>query len=91
MGRVGNSLDNREVEYFFSNIKSECLNFVNYKTICFDKLKNIIKDYIEWYNNERFQSVLNWKTPQQSWDALIFYKLSIRLVLVYQRYGRSLL
>ncbi|UUM20180.1 IS3 family transposase [Mycoplasma sp. 2045] len=72
MGRVGNSLDNREVEYFFSNIKSECLNFVNYKTICFDKLKNIIKDYIEWYNNERFQSVLNWKTPQQSWDALSF-------------------
>ncbi|MEA4276297.1 DDE-type integrase/transposase/recombinase [Mycoplasma sp. 21DD0573] len=61
MGRVGNSLDNREVEYFFSNIKSECLNFVNYKTICFNKLKNIIKDYIEWYNNERFQSVLNWK------------------------------
>ncbi|MFU2193402.1 transposase, partial [Mycoplasma sp. 4079] len=63
MGRVGNSLNNREVEYFFSNIKSECLNFVNYKTICFNKLKNIIKDYIEWYNNERFQSVLNWKTP----------------------------
>ncbi len=24
MGRIGNSLDNREVEYFFSNLKSEC-------------------------------------------------------------------
>ncbi|WP_416383407.1 IS3 family transposase [Mycoplasma sp. 888] len=65
-------MDNKGVEYFFSNIKSECLNFVNYKTIFFDKLKNIIKDYIESYNNERFQSMLNWKSSQQYWDALNF-------------------
>ncbi|WLP85666.1 IS3 family transposase [Mycoplasma seminis] len=65
MSRVGNSLDNREAEYFFSILKSECLNFVNYNTTSYDELLVIIKDFIEYYNSERIQSNLGWLTPNQ--------------------------
>ncbi|WNM16979.1 IS3 family transposase [Mesomycoplasma ovipneumoniae] len=65
LSRIGNSLDNREAEYWFSIIKSECLNELNYSKITFEDLKKIIADYIFWYNNYRIQSILNWKTPQQ--------------------------
>ncbi|WNM14189.1 IS3 family transposase [Mesomycoplasma ovipneumoniae] len=65
LSRIGNSLDNREAEYWFSIIKSECLNKLNYSKITFEDLKKIIADYIFWYNNYRIQSILNWKTPQQ--------------------------
>ncbi|WNM16296.1 IS3 family transposase [Mesomycoplasma ovipneumoniae] len=65
LSRIGNSLDNREAEYWFSIIKSECLNELNYSKITLEDLKKIIADYIFWYNNYRIQSILNWKTPQQ--------------------------
>lgn len=70
MSRIGNSLDNREIEYFFSNIKSECLNLFEIKKINFEELKNTISDYINWYNNKRFQSIINWKTPQEAWGVV---------------------
>ncbi|ATP59502.1 DDE-type integrase/transposase/recombinase [Mesomycoplasma dispar] len=35
MSRIGNSLDNREAEYFFSNLKSECLSQINIKKLTF--------------------------------------------------------
>ncbi|UVO15165.1 IS3 family transposase [Mesomycoplasma ovipneumoniae] len=65
LSRIGNSLDNREAEYWFSIIKSECLNELDYSKITLEDLKKIIADYIFWYNNYRIQSILNWKTPQQ--------------------------
>ncbi|WNM15419.1 IS3 family transposase [Mesomycoplasma ovipneumoniae] len=63
LSRIGNSLDNREAEYWFSIIKSECLNELDYSKITLEDLKKIIADYIFWYNNYRIQSILNWKTP----------------------------
>ncbi|WP_027121163.1 integrase core domain-containing protein, partial [Mycoplasma leonicaptivi] len=69
MGRVGNSLDNREAEYFFSNIKSEMLNKINISKLNFSELLNLIKNYVDWYNFERIQSNLQWKTPQEVWDV----------------------
>ncbi|WP_069098643.1 IS3 family transposase [Mesomycoplasma ovipneumoniae] len=65
LSRVGNSLDNREAKYWFSIIKSECLNEIDYSKITLEDLKKIIADYIFWYNNYRIQSILNWQTPQQ--------------------------
>nr|pir probable transposase - Mycoplasma pulmonis insertion sequence IS1138 [Mycoplasmopsis pulmonis] len=70
MSRIANSLNNREAEYFFSNIKSECLNDLKISKLSFKELQEIIQNYIDWYNNERLQSILEWKTPQQSWDVL---------------------
>lgn len=65
MSRVGNSLDNREAEYFFSNIKSEVLNNLNLHKYSFERVHGVISEYIRWYNNERPQSILHWKTPEQ--------------------------
>ncbi|WP_337896293.1 IS3 family transposase [Mesomycoplasma ovipneumoniae] len=65
LSRAGNSLDNREAKYWFSIIKSECLNELDYSKITLEDLKKIIADYIFWYNNYRIQSILNWKIPQQ--------------------------
>ena len=65
MSRIGNCLDNREAEYFFSNIKSECLNHYPTHKMTFAEVKKIIAKYIEWYNNERIQKRLGWKSPAQ--------------------------
>ncbi|WP_435128310.1 IS3 family transposase [Mycoplasma sp. 6243] len=63
--RVGNSLDNREIEYWFSCLKSEWLKRLIIQKITFDELKKLIHQYIIWYNTKRIQSVLDWKSPQQ--------------------------
>lgn len=65
MSRVGNCLDNREAEYFFANLKSECLHHIDTKNITINKLKEIITKYIKWYNYERIQKNLNWLSPNQ--------------------------
>ncbi|WP_435129416.1 IS3 family transposase [Mycoplasma sp. 6243] len=72
MSRIGNSLDNRESEYFFSVIKSECLNLYNLNKLTFNEIYQLIDEYINFYNKIRFQSVLNWKTPQQCWREFNF-------------------
>ncbi|TNK82721.1 hypothetical protein C4M96_03310 [Mycoplasmopsis pullorum] len=64
MVRIGNSLYNLEAEYFFSILKSECLKLIDVTKINFAELKSIIDNFILWYNNERIQSSLKWKTPQ---------------------------
>ncbi|RMX36094.1 IS3 family transposase [Mycoplasmopsis fermentans] len=71
MSRVGNSLDNREIEYFFSILKTEIFpNFCKrVKLLTFNELKNEIKEFIDWYNNDRFMKKLDLKTPQQMWDV----------------------
>ncbi|AOG60422.1 transposase [Spiroplasma helicoides] len=63
MSRVGNSLDNREIEYFFSCLKGEYLNHINTNKMNIDEIYNHIDWYIDWYNNKRIQKILNWKTP----------------------------
>ncbi|WNM14296.1 IS3 family transposase [Mesomycoplasma ovipneumoniae] len=84
LSRIGNSLDNREAEYWFSIIKSECLNKLNYSKITFEDLKKIIADYIFWYNNYRIQSIFKLKnTTAICYDVIIILKLLIFLVLVY--------
>ncbi|ATZ17139.1 transposase [Williamsoniiplasma luminosum] len=63
MGRVGNSLDNREAEYFFGCLKGEYLNHLATTKMKFDEIYKCISEYIEWYNFKRKQKILNWKTP----------------------------
>ncbi len=63
MGRVGVSLDNRQVEYFFSILKQEYL--LEFKYERFESIKNIVNESILDYNQNRIQSCLGWKTPQE--------------------------
>ncbi|WP_426461385.1 IS3 family transposase [Mycoplasma hafezii] len=50
-------------------MKAEDLYNINIKDLTFKELKESISNFIEWYNNERLQSNLNWKTPQQCCDV----------------------
>ncbi len=63
MSRIGNSLDNREVEYFFGCLKGEYLNHIRTHTMSIDEIKKHISWYIDWYNTKRIQKRLQWKTP----------------------------
>ncbi|MGL4572258.1 MAG: IS3 family transposase [Clostridium sp.] len=63
MSRKGNCYDNACIENFFGHLKSELIyqNFFENK----NELFNAIDNYIYWYNNSRFQSVLKNRTPTE--------------------------
>ncbi len=63
MSRVGNSLDNREVEYFFSCLKGEYLSQIKTSKMGMNEIEFHIDKYIEWYNTKRIQKRLHWYTP----------------------------
>lgn len=66
MSRIGNSLDNREVEYFFGCLKGEFLNHINTHTMKMEDIVKLIDEYITWYNTKRIQKRLQWKTPAEA-------------------------
>jgi putative transposase len=61
MSRKGNCLDNAIIENFFGILKSELFYLKKYKSI--EQLKNEIKQYIYYYNNDRIKSNLNKMSP----------------------------
>lgn len=54
MSRRGNCYDNAMAENFFSILKTECIYRHKLKT--FDQARQLIDEYIDFYNNERIQS-----------------------------------
>lgn len=65
MSRIGNSLDNRPAEYFFSIIKEELIRLNDIDKLEFDEIKIMISNFIMYYNKDRVQSCLDWLTPAQ--------------------------
>lgn len=63
MSRRGNCLDNAVMENFFGTIKSEMFYLNKYKSI--NHLKNEIKKYINYYNQDRIKLNLNGMSPIQ--------------------------
>lgn len=61
MSRKGNCLDNAIIENFFGTLKSELFYIKKFRTI--EELKTDIKQYINYYNNERIKSNLNRMSP----------------------------
>lgn len=61
MSRKGNCLDNAVIENFFGILKSELFYTQKFRSI--QDLKNEIKQYIIYYNNERIKSNLNKMSP----------------------------
>ena len=53
MSRRGNCLDNSPIENYFSHLKEEALRWIKPST--FEEVKEIIEEYIEFYNYERIQ------------------------------------
>ena len=70
MSRVGNSLDNREMEYFYSFLKGEFLSRFDTRKLSFKQIKMLIAIYISWYNKKRIQKKLNWLSPKDYNDQL---------------------
>ena len=54
MSRRGNPYDNALAENFFSILKTECIHRVKIET--FKDARELIDDYIYFYNNQRFQT-----------------------------------
>ena len=63
MSRKGNCIDNAIIENFFGTLKSELFYSMKFKDI--NHLKSEIKEYINYYNNEKIKSNLNKMSPIQ--------------------------
>ncbi|RIV16154.1 hypothetical protein D1113_03315, partial [Mycoplasmopsis gallopavonis] len=63
MSPKGNSLANRPSEFIFALIQRELLDFYETDKMLDSEVNSIISKYFSWYNFERPQSNLNWKTP----------------------------
>ena len=62
MSRKGNCHDNACIESFFGRLKEQ---IGNTKKLGLKKIQALIDDYIDYYNNERGQARLDWKTPKE--------------------------
>ena len=68
MSRKGNCIDNAPIESFFGHLKDD----VNYKeTKTFNELNDILKTYMNYYNNNRYQWNIQKMTPVQYRDHLL--------------------
>ncbi len=65
MSRVGNSLDNRPVEFFFRVLKQEYLKKFPIEGRTIQNLQEQIEFIMFDYNNVRMQRCLNSKTPNE--------------------------
>ena len=63
MSRKGNCLDNAVMENFFGRLKVEM--FYGEKFQSADEFVRRLKEYIEYYNNERISLTLNGMSPVQ--------------------------
>ncbi|TDG35169.1 IS3 family transposase [Pedobacter changchengzhani] len=61
MSRKGNCYDNAVMENFFGTIKSEMFYMKKYTSV--EELEKEIKEYIDYYNNDRIRLNLNGMSP----------------------------
>lgn len=61
MSRKGHCWDNANMESFFHSLKTEMIYFNKFKTL--EEAKSYIIDYMDFYNNERIHSGINYLTP----------------------------
>ena len=61
MSRKGNCLDNSPMENFFGILKQEMFYGEDFKS--YEHLRNEIKKYIKWYNEDRIKTKLNGMSP----------------------------
>ncbi|NBI31165.1 IS3 family transposase [Chengkuizengella marina] len=69
MSRVGRCIDNGPMEGFFAIFKTEMFHL--YKFSDFESLESAIDDYMDYYNNQRYQKRLNGMTPMEYRHYLI--------------------
>lgn len=57
LGRVGVSYDNRWIENLWKRLKYEWLSIYPLDNCCYHEIKIIIKNYINYYNNQRLTKI----------------------------------
>ena len=67
MSRKGNCWDNACMEHFFGTLKVESgyNDLLKSGLLSYEETKKLIDDFIYYYNNERIQQNLGWKTPNE--------------------------
>lgn len=69
MSRKGNCHDNAPVESFFGLLKRECLNQYKIKNVT--ELRNILKAYLDWFNNDRISMKTKGLSPVEYRDQAL--------------------
>lgn len=69
MSRKGNCIDNCIMESFFGTLKNEMFYGHESEYSTFDRLYKGIKQYINYYNNERIKSKTKWMPPSKFREA----------------------
>ncbi len=69
MSRKGNCYDNCIIETFFGRLKNEMYYGCEKEYGTFDEFAKAIKEYIDYYNNERIQAKTNWMPPVKYREA----------------------
>lgn len=80
MSRRGNCWDNAPQESFFGHMKDQLRPYIkDWKT--FQDVKERINDYMDYYNNDRYQTILNWMAPNEYYHYLVTGKLPSALTV----------
>ena len=63
MSRKGNCYDNCIMETFFGRMKNEMFYGYEKEYSSFDEFRRAVREYIDYYNNERIQAKTKWMPP----------------------------
>lgn len=78
MSRRGNCWDNAPQESFFGHMKDELRPYIKgWKT--FQDVKERVDDWMEYYNNERYQTILRWMSPNEYYHYIVTKELPAAL------------
>ena len=79
MSRRGNCWDNAPQESFFGHMKEE-IRFSSYKDLSYDDVKNMIDDWINYYNNDRYQMGLQKLSPNEFYNYITTGEYPISMI-----------
>ena len=78
MSRRGNCWDNAPQESFFGHMKDELHPYIKgWKS--FEDAKERISDWMDYYNNDRYQTILRWMSPNELYHYTVTNQLPTAL------------
>ena len=79
MSRRGNCWDNAPQESFFGHMKDELQPYIDtWET--FHDVKTRVDDWMHYYNNDRYQAILQWMSPNEYYHYLVTKELPTALI-----------
>ena len=78
MSRKGNCWDNAPQESFFGHMKDELRPYIKTWNT-FQDVQERIVDWMEYYNNDRYQTTLQWMSPNEYYHYIITKELPAAL------------